>query len=752
MGLTANAASTNWYQGIVLCYVRSAALEKRSTINTWQLPFAILWVLANGISEFCFAAEPPDGNPRTVYFTVGDTQELLDFPPLDSRASIATAFETLQQQWQIERIWWRGGQDEVWGKQFVIRPENRQFAKIWDWWRDLQYRTIGTNRIAVEEAHRRGMKIWLTYGLFDNGSQADAGYVGFPYAVEDKLRVDHPEWAPANRWGTWRQGGPIEFAYPEARQAMSAYLTKYVVEGNYDGISFLTYAENFSQRYEDEFGYSAPIVEEFRKEYGVDIRREEFDRDAWRHMRGRHVTQFLRLLKKQLAAHGKQIAVCVHGQYPEKPMQWNVDGGVQTAGNFRWSVDDWLKGDVVDEIDLFTPASDAVIARLLATIREQHSPVRLTVFRSRGKLPPKVPRVMFLAHEIESGYDSEHWIDYPDEVLTPEPIGSLANPDIYAHRRVLTLALKTKQPLTPAQLARALSDPDMYVRRIALRTIAQHKVHGAPDAVLNDALLKALHDPENTVRCLAAMALAETSDASGIETLLVAAFDPQSTFQFNSRSVPQALRKWATTAADGATLKKLLVPRLRDPSPRTRELTLYYFSLIGAPATPEVEQSLTKIALHDDGEYARELAIANLSSSFGPIPAVAETIRTLMQKDPSHAVQVRAATLFALMHARLPAQDRACARALAQAVDFFRQYGDGCQRTDRDWGWRVLGNALLQFGPDGAAALRARMAEASNRQLSDRAWRILYLKQGDQFFPVTEAEDAAAHKLHPWLK
>ena len=164
---------------------------------------------------------------------------------------------------------------------------------------------------------------------------------------------------------------------------MAAYLTKYVVEGNYDGISFLTYAENFSQRYEDEFGYGAPIVEEFRKEYGVDIRREEFDRDAWRQMRGRHVTQFLRLLKKQLAAHAANCRLC-HGQYPEKPMQWNVNSSMQTAGNFRWSVDDWLKGDVVDEIDLFTPASDAVIARLLATIREQHSPVRLTVFRSQG--------------------------------------------------------------------------------------------------------------------------------------------------------------------------------------------------------------------------------------------------------------------------------------------------------------------------------------------------------------------------------
>ncbi len=183
---------------------------------------------------------------------------------------------------------------------------------------------------------------------------------------------------------------------------------------------------------------------------------------------------------------------------------------------------------------------------------------------------------------------------------------------------------------------------------------------------------------------------------------------------------------------------------------------MYYFTLIGAPATAEVEHSLTEIALHDDGdgdgEYARELAMVNLSSSFGAITKVAQTIRTVMQKDPSHAVQVRAATLFASMHARLPAKDNRRVKALAQAVEFFRQYGDGCERTDRAWGWRLLGNSLLQFGPDGAAALKALMADASNRELSDRAWRILYLKQGDQFFPVTEAEDAAAHKLHPWLK
>src|SRR4029077_19507930 len=120
-------------------------------------------------------------------------------------------------------------------------------------------------------------------------------------------------------------------------------------------------------------------------------------------------------------------------------------------------------------------------------------------------------------------------------------------------------------------------------------------------------------------QCLAALALAEISDVEGIQTLLVAAFDPKSTFQFNNRAVPHALKKLAATEPGGATLKKLLVPRLRDKSPKTRELTLYYFTLIGAPATPEVEQALTDIALHDGGEYARELAMVNLSSSFGAV-------------------------------------------------------------------------------------------------------------------------------------
>ena len=62
-----------------------------------------------------------------------------------------------------------------------------------------------------------------------------------------------------------------------------------------------------------------------------------------------------------------------------------------------------------------------------------------------------------------------------------------------------------------------------------------------------------------------------------------------------------------------------------------------------------------------------------------------------------------------------------------------------------------MGAGLLGFEDKGSAELEAVMQEVEDRLLSERAWRMLYLKQGDGFFAVTEAEDAAAHALHPWL-
>jgi len=86
-------------------------------------------------------------HPRTTYFTVGDSQDLL-WTPLESKASIEDVFEVLHDRYRVSRVWWRGGQDEVWGKQFVLREQNRRYSaygsggKTCNTWRSAQTRSL----------------------------------------------------------------------------------------------------------------------------------------------------------------------------------------------------------------------------------------------------------------------------------------------------------------------------------------------------------------------------------------------------------------------------------------------------------------------------------------------------------------------------------------------------------------------------------------------------------------------------------
>lgn len=688
------------------------------------------------------AASPADGHPRTVYFTTGDHQDLL-LLPLDSQATIEAAFDAIHKRYQVGRVWWRGGQDEVWGNQFVIREENRPFWRLWEWWKDLQYRRVKTNRIAVEAAHKRGLEIWMAYGLFDNGSSADVGYSGFPYAAEDRLRVEHPEWTPVNKFGTWRQGGPIEFCYPQARSAMAAYLSRYVVEGGYDGIALLTYAENYSQRYDDEFGYNQPIVDEFKRRHGVDIRTEPFDKAAWSKLRGEYLTRFLIELRARLASHGQKIAVCVDGREPHLPTLWNVAGGVRTAGNVHLDLDTWAREGVVDEINCWAQASDESIERCLTICRD--TATQVSAFRTRGDLPAQMQRIMFVGSEVESGFDWEHFIDWDDEVISPQPLDALEAGDEFARRRLLTSVLKGKQTLSVHELIAATRDQDVLVRRLALRALA--KTH---DEAAVPAVEAALDDAENSVRWQAALVLGELSGTRCIQRLLAETGREQSTFQFNYRAVPEVLLKLQADGKLGLEEKSLLVAMMSQPDPKSRELALYYFSRIGAPATPDVESILLETVRTDPNPYARELALVNLKSSFGPTASVLAAVRQAME-DSDDAVQVRAVEILASMFGAAGSMGDERARVLGEVIAFFRRYGENCRRTDAAWGWRVAGNALLLFGDDGSAALEAVMQDGKDRRLAELAWRVLYLRQGDQFFPITEAEDQAAHARHPFL-
>ena len=63
--------------------------------------------------------------------------------------------------------------------------------------------------LAVEAAWRHGMDIYVFDGLLEHGAQGDAGGFGmFPYQCEDRLRIEHLEWCPVDRWGERITPGP----------------------------------------------------------------------------------------------------------------------------------------------------------------------------------------------------------------------------------------------------------------------------------------------------------------------------------------------------------------------------------------------------------------------------------------------------------------------------------------------------------------------------------------------------------------
>lgn len=150
-------------------------------------------------------------HPLYVYITVGDYQWETSGFPMDSAASIEALFEWMAKTYGVKRVYWRGEQDRIWLQNYAYRRENPLYCNIWGWLRHLN-ENVKTNDLALAAADRYGMEIYAVEGLFEHAAQGDTGGVGcFPYPNEDRLRIEHPEWLPVDRWGERLAPGPIEF-------------------------------------------------------------------------------------------------------------------------------------------------------------------------------------------------------------------------------------------------------------------------------------------------------------------------------------------------------------------------------------------------------------------------------------------------------------------------------------------------------------------------------------------------------------
>ena len=217
--------------------------------------------------------------PLYVYCGTGDHLWPWDREPVDSAATIDAMFDWMARTYGVRRMYWRGGQQEIWAEEYQVSPVAPQ---SYDWWQWCTYliKQVGINDIAVRAAHSRGMQIYMHTGLFEHGVQPDVG-INCPYPFEDRLRIEHPEWCPRDRWGERRCPGPLSFAVPEVRRVLVERYVRAITQHGYDGLSFYTYVENLGIRYDDEFGYEPEVVAEFQRLHpGVDPTRDG-EKKSW---------------------------------------------------------------------------------------------------------------------------------------------------------------------------------------------------------------------------------------------------------------------------------------------------------------------------------------------------------------------------------------------------------------------------------------------------------------------------------------
>ncbi len=659
-------------------------------------------------------------DPIYVYVSVGDNQWVSDWPPIDSPATVDGLFDWLSDTHSAQRVYWRGEQDRRWLRSHRFRRETMLY---YDWWTNwIRHLTdeVRTDELAVDAARRRGMQIYVFDSLFDHGSPGDVGGCGrFPYASEDRLRIKHPKWRPVDRWGERTCAGPIEFCYPKARRALVDEYVRGVVEHDYDGLCFYTYVENMAVRYADEFGFNAPIVAEFKRRHGVDIRTQPFDREAWHRLRGEYLTQFIRELHASLAAEGKKLSVTIRPDQPNVPQRWFGNGvDLPGAGMIYMDWEGWVAEGIVDEVFVWLgPGAQALLDRILEVRRD--NPVEVVTYSSSPQHDDWAPyreRGVGICSVAAPGYGIDPW------ALGTTTPASADSPEWRIRAQALVDAATGELELSPTQIAAMVHDPHVLVRREALRALA------ATGATAHVGVLEsALTDAESSVRIAAASALAEVNGPTTPRHILDA-LERDARFQMKEACL-------AALSALGAQALPQVLEGLACDEVAVREVAVRTLAAIGGDAAREPLLS----ALRDPAEGVRYWAANGMGSvkveASGP--ALLDTL-----DDESAAVRTAAVqTLGAVAEALEPGvQDE----ALAALETMFREYGDRSTRADRSWGWRAVGNAMLAFGPRGRQTLEAMRLQSDDRWLAWIAYEVVHVPQGPHAVHLCAEEEAVA--------
>jgi hypothetical protein len=256
---------------------------------------------------------------------------------LDTPEHIRQALRLWGEQGQVGTVYWR---ISSWIIQHYHQTRREKFEWYYKPLQEIEAR-CDPRQEAIRACHDLNMRIYAYLTVFDEGSPPSILYGdNAPFPWQSTFTIEHPEYLVCDRKGEKRQYGVMEYWYPEVRRYKIGQILAFLKTYDMDGVYICTRSHSRPADTADQFGFNAPVVAEYQKRYGVDIRRQEFDLQKWRDLRGEGRTLFFRELRAALSPLGKRISVGVP----------RLDVVGPPYGNMTLAWRDWVKEGLVDEI------------------------------------------------------------------------------------------------------------------------------------------------------------------------------------------------------------------------------------------------------------------------------------------------------------------------------------------------------------------------------------------------------------------
>jgi hypothetical protein len=154
----------------------------------------------------------------------------------------------------------------------------------------------------VRASHEANIKIIAWVDIYD---------FWFP-GYRSKILDTHPEYQWTAKDGKTLFRGLPSYAFSEMRTFIVDMAQELLAMG-FDGIHCSTSAHCRHQPHvqcDDFYGFESPVVEEYEKRYGVNIRKSDtFDKEAWQKLKGEYVNQLYQQLADTCHAQWKELWV-----------------------------------------------------------------------------------------------------------------------------------------------------------------------------------------------------------------------------------------------------------------------------------------------------------------------------------------------------------------------------------------------------------------------------------------------------------